>query len=398
MSFLKKHYEKLILVVFLLIFIIATVQLILVVIKSQGVNVDDLHFIKKPPDYPKADIANYAPLKLFEKDSIWNQACPRKTEGAPFTDLMNSYPCAPCPSCKKIIPLSDFTNKKCSSCGAALKVIDPNKIDESKDSDGDGVTDKQEIELGMNPNDPSDVYSDPDLDGFSNISEIHDGTNIKDAKSHPPFALRLFVKKIERKLLLLKLEKITRTGDNKNDWTIQINVYISKKKRYDTAFKKIGDTLDLDGMKYKITDIISKKEEKFDPTTKSTSTVDISEIVIQAEKDEPITVKLKEDIYENKETIIVVDSHSGEQFKVIVGQEFSIPDVALKTDEKYSVTRIIDRKTLTVEIQMAGSDKKFEIGAQPTETVKKQEATPQPGDLNSPAFPGSSPPGAEIKF
>jgi hypothetical protein len=44
---------------------------------------------------------------------------------------------------------------------------------------------------------------------------------------------------------------------------------------------------------------------------------------------------------------------------------------------------------------MIGSDKKFEIGAKAAETVKKQEATAQPGDLNSPSFPGSSPPNAE---
>lgn len=45
------------------------------------------------------------------------------------------------------------------------------------DSDGDGITDEEEIRLGMNPNNPADALLDEDHDGLTALEEYQRGTN-----------------------------------------------------------------------------------------------------------------------------------------------------------------------------------------------------------------------------
>ncbi|MBL0038371.1 MAG: hypothetical protein IPP36_06900 [Nitrosomonadales bacterium] len=45
------------------------------------------------------------------------------------------------------------------------------------DSDGDGITDEEEIRLGMNPNNPADALLDEDHDGLTALEEYRRGTD-----------------------------------------------------------------------------------------------------------------------------------------------------------------------------------------------------------------------------
>jgi len=49
------------------------------------------------------------------------------------------------------------------------------------DSDGDGIPDDAEIRLGLNPHDPTDALLDPDHDGLTNLQEYKLGTDIHNA-------------------------------------------------------------------------------------------------------------------------------------------------------------------------------------------------------------------------
>ncbi len=360
-------------------------QLILMIRQSRKVDVEDLKFDKKSPDYPKIDISNYILAKIFEKDVIWKVAVSRKADNALFTDLMNPYPSSICPACKEIIPLIDFKNKKCSSCGAALSGIDPTEIDNEKDGDGDGISDIREKELGMNPNDPNDVYSDLDNDGFSNAFEVKNGTNIKDPKSHPSTINRLYVEKIERKKLRFVLKKIVKKGDSKLSWDIYTSEYLPEKGRDDDKFRKIGNEIIIDGTLYKILDIVPKESEKLDPKTNSKILVDESEIIIQSKEETPIHVKLKSSAYENKETIYVVDAFTKQRFKLLLGEKFSVPTPAAGDEETYLVSKIISRDELILELDMTGSDKKLEIKSTPNELLKAKEEGPKP-NMEVPGF------------
>jgi hypothetical protein len=55
----------------------------------------------------------------------------------------------------------------------------------SKDSDGDGIPDKYEVDFGLNPVDASDKNLDLDNDGYSNFIEYIWGTNPNDPNSKP---------------------------------------------------------------------------------------------------------------------------------------------------------------------------------------------------------------------
>lgn len=48
----------------------------------------------------------------------------------------------------------------------------------SADSDGDGIPDDGELRLGLNPRDPTDALLDPDRDGLTNLQEFQRGTAI----------------------------------------------------------------------------------------------------------------------------------------------------------------------------------------------------------------------------
>jgi hypothetical protein len=72
------------------------------------------------------------------------------------------------PACQKPIP---YEADKCPFCEAkqpAAKAV----ITGDLDSDRDGIPDKIENELGLNPQDPADAKGDLDSDGFNNLEEV----------------------------------------------------------------------------------------------------------------------------------------------------------------------------------------------------------------------------------
>ena len=87
-----------------------------------------------------------------------------------------------CVKCAQPIPI-DADN--CPWCSAEQP--DENAaIDETWDSDGDGLPDEWEKKFSLDPFNADDATLDPDTDGFSNLEEFQGGTDPRDAKSHPP--------------------------------------------------------------------------------------------------------------------------------------------------------------------------------------------------------------------
>lgn len=69
-------------------------------------------------------------------------------------------------------------------------------VDETWDSDNDGMPDEWEKKFALDPF-SDDAALDPDTDGFTNLEEFQGGTDPKDAKSHPPRFAFLRVRSID---------------------------------------------------------------------------------------------------------------------------------------------------------------------------------------------------------
>ena len=80
-----------------------------------------------------------------------------------------------------IVEAYDFSGNISSPSNELQITVEDEGIDPEPDSDGDGLSDAEEAELGTNPND-----SDSDDDGVSDGQEVTDGTDPLDRGSAQP--------------------------------------------------------------------------------------------------------------------------------------------------------------------------------------------------------------------
>lgn len=86
------------------------------------------------------------------------------------------------------------------------------EVSEDWDSDGDGIPDAVETAWGLNPRDPTDAEQDLDSDGFTNLEEFQAGTKPDDPAVHPPKFDFLRVSGIEVKKFPYVLKSHTETS------------------------------------------------------------------------------------------------------------------------------------------------------------------------------------------
>ena len=98
-----------------------------------------------------------------------------------------------CVKCAQPIPISADSCPWCS----AEQPDENAAIDESWDSDSDGMPDEWEKKFSLDPFSAEDAALDPDTDGFTNLEEFQGGTDPRDAKSHPPRFAFLRVRSID---------------------------------------------------------------------------------------------------------------------------------------------------------------------------------------------------------
>ncbi len=351
LALLKKHYEKIILAVILLIFIASLLWLILVLGKSLDIDIDDVKLPKISSDYKGIDTETLDYDLLLEKEKAWiklhdGDAEKEKEKEKDQIDFMIPYKGRRCPECVRIIPLSAFYDGRCPSCNAKLKPPGIKEEIKGLDTDRDGIPDVDETALGLDINNPMDAFDDMDKDMFSNLVEFKFGTKINDPASQPPLAIRLYVSKIMRRILPLILVKIVQKGDDKSKWEIQIEETISGKKRLN--FYKIGDTIKSEN--YKINDIIPKEKQVFDKKLKQNIMVDGTQVIIQTEGDAPIEVSQKAKVTENKEKISIVDSANAKEYLTAVKGTFQVDRVSLGT-EVFTVVEILDAGKKRVKLK-----------------------------------------------
>ncbi len=112
--------------------------------------------------------------------------------------------------CQKPIP---FEAAVCPFCEAPQPALVKAPQGDGIDTDRDGIPDKLENALGLNPQDPSDAKGDLDGDGFTNVEEYQAKTDPKDAKSHPSIVNLLRVKELRGKRLPLVFSAVNTMPD-----------------------------------------------------------------------------------------------------------------------------------------------------------------------------------------
>ena len=123
MEFLKRHYEKLVLAVLLLLFIGSMVYLLQIVQETAKINREGLTLPTRDPDFtpvsPTAEQFDRAKLFAFGND--WTPAVARNEKHKNyFSDLVVTFGAARCGHCDRIIPLYFFENRECPLCGKKL--------------------------------------------------------------------------------------------------------------------------------------------------------------------------------------------------------------------------------------------------------------------------------------
>ncbi len=416
MGFLNKHYEKIVLAGFLLVFIISLVYLIVVFSQSTEITEKDLTLVRRQPDYPmkfdelgqettEESNRQYAALKELSTSKNWMRSINRDPDSPVLTDFMLPIKAARCPHCEKIIPSIYFKRKEnCLLCGCKLEELVERKPDDTlKDTDGDGMPDVWELKHGLNPNDPGDKMADLDDDGFPNYMEYLAETNPNDPESHPHLAERLSLKGIRRNQIPIQLVNVmTNNSEIKEDWLAQVQIQ-TQAKRWRSEFVKLGADLKLGTDIYVIADIDFKQEERFDRRLNQPVQTNVSTITIQntvKEGDEPIVVEIKKPVFENLIRIGLSDDHTERTYVVTIGDSIQLGD-ALTGVEKYKVLSVAAADSATIQ-EDKPEGKKFDIKEKSILDTKIEEhlgedglETKRPDRMDDPMImmPGMQPPG-----
>ncbi len=136
-----------------------------------------------------------------------------------------------CVKCGKPIPYNALECPFCLAAQPAIVNID------TLDTDGDGMPDKAELALGLNPQDKVDAAGDLDNDGFTNLEEYGAKTDPKNAENYPDPIVKLRVAAIRPVPFYLRFVSTSTFGDG----TIRFQLNLQTLER--TYFVKLDDVV-----------------------------------------------------------------------------------------------------------------------------------------------------------
>lgn len=286
MDFLKRHYEKVILLGLFVLFIVLMFLVLDVIAQSRELDKTELR-LPRGKNYTKMAALDTPGVLLDKTKLIWESSVSRE-QSVNYSDLIHVFKIAECPYCREkdqnkiaLIPLTEFSSAlnpkgKCSFCRTHLPVPPERAVARAgvkteNDLDGDGISNDDERKYNLDPNNPDDALFDNDGDGFSNRFEIANGTDPGNKSSHPPFWWRLRLKDIAQIELPVKFMAITNGEDkNKKNWDMQFNSpHRRLKGRTRSQYARIGDTVDIEKTEYRVDDVERNVENVLDENKKN---------------------------------------------------------------------------------------------------------------------------------
>jgi len=393
-EYLKKNFEKVILSVLLILFVLALVWLISI---FDTVGAEDVIVTTRPPesrmDFSKKETGEK--FNLTKKINKTAEVSVIKGARVTRTGLLSPVPMAICPNpvgtpievtdpktgevtveqrhCDRLIDRSLFKNgSRCPYCGGTMHEPAIGDITGSVDSDGDGIPDDVERKFGLDPAKADDAHGDMDGDGFSNVVEYlgeADGfeldkqSDMSDPLDHPSLAYRLYFAGAKSKVLNLWIDKIDSYGDNKKLWSVYFMVKVKNKKK--PYIKGINDKLEIKGVTYTVVKIEKKTETYDDETTNRTGLKrDVSVVYITSSKYPGKTIKAlaKQKVLEPGRLVSLVDSTTESKFMVNLedsNREIAVGDQSVGI-EKFIVKSIDDEKNV-VKVETLDGKSKFDV-------------------------------------
>ena len=368
MDFLKKHYEKLILALFLLVFVFLLLYLVGLSKSTRTISRQELEIPAKSPNYICTDFSQkeFQTSYVFTKNCTWEKSKARVDKDNIYTDLLVPYKCARCPFNHKVIPRFYFMGtvdnpRRCPLCDKPVPrppVKPGGETDGPRsemDRDNDGIPNTDEIKFGLDPDNPDDAFYDMDGDGFPNIYEFQKRTNMKKASSHPPFYERLQLLEFRLTLLPYTLKLVNTNNDSKDpaDWVIQINEDVKGKTK--TRFKYLNSRMKLDNTYYTIYKIDAKHVEK---RIGGTLVKEDKSIVYLKSTDGKYTITMQVDkkVFSPKPKAVIEDLATGRKYHVGAGDYIVMP-TSLKNDSNTSRINRRRRKTERYKVIKVERDK-----------------------------------------
>ncbi len=240
-SFLKLHYDKILVLASLLLLVGSLVALISGTSdanRERRLFRDEIDRMR--PDNPHAE--KISDFTFAAADGMLGTPYVMATGGTFLVAAERVH----CVQCRRPIRLDA---DECPYCRAKQPT---GEVADDWDSDRDGIPDAVETQLGLNPRDPTDAEGDMDKDGFTNLEEYLAGTDPKDPKDHPPKFDFLRVSDIEVKKFPFVLKNHTEMGKNVR---FQFNITRGNQSFMIRKGEKLGKT------GYVLVDYAVKEEE-----------------------------------------------------------------------------------------------------------------------------------------
>ena len=263
---------------------------------------------------------------------------------------------------KRVSGINSEREGRCSLCHHVLKAPLRSKVNVIVDTDGDGIPDKDEVALGMNPNDLNDATADFDDDGFTNYEEYIAGTKIRDPKSRPPYHEKVSVVDISRTVLPITIKMIDFKGkDDKNAAEVQIGIR-DRRGREKSHYLKLGKAFNCTAGTFTIVDIVPKTETVTVRGTNAKTERDASYVILQKrDSQDKIEAHLKARVTEPREKIVLrLGSLKKNQDKEFyAGDSFELGSNMTGID-KYTIVAA-DQQKKTVGLKFEKDGKTYEI-------------------------------------
>lgn len=310
MDILKKHYEKIILGCLLLSFVIALIYLLQIMSATHDTGSSNSTIAKNTLVIQRANqkynFGYTAENFSFEKSSTdWDERSGEGLIGYGRPGLAVPMKALRCSQCHKILPWAQLRKNdlRCPFEACSQDLSDPGEpVDYEKelanfDSDGDGMPDRYEIRMGLNPQSADDADQDKDGDRFSNWFEYYCNTNPDNSKSFPALDKMIFLSKLEAAKLPIRLNGITAVNPaDKSKFRIHLTI-----DNRDSNMS-IGTKFTLSGKRYEIVD--AEKRNKTEQGTSNSLQVDDSTIWIMPvdskNKADRLELRARKEVFDHK--------------------------------------------------------------------------------------------------